>query len=84
MPLPRDRPTTLADVALETPWLMIDCRRCGRAGKLKVSRLIRDYGGEAVVWTVVTHLSRDCPRKEEVRPYEICQVRCPTLSKFGG
>ena len=82
MVLPRDRPTTLADVAKETAWLTVDCRCCGRHGRLRVARLIREHGAGALLWQLVEALAKDCPRRGETQPYELCWASCPTLSQF--
>ena len=80
--LPLDRQATLADLIAETAWMEIDCQRCGRSGRLRLSELFAFHGPDETVWQVVEDTSADCPRKGVTQTYEICQVRCPSLSRL--
>ena len=80
--LPDDRRALLSDMIAETAWLEIDCRRCGRYGRLRVSELFAFYGPDEWVWTVIEDTSADCPRKGETQVYELCQARCPSLLRY--
>ena len=82
MTLPHDRPALLSDLIAETAWMEIACRRCERRGRLRVSELFAFYGPDERVWTAVEDASADCPRKANTQTYEICQVSCPSLSRY--
>ena len=82
MPLPKDRASTLADLYRETDRMHVACNRCGLDEHWPLAQEIAFHGPDALVWTVAEARAADCPRKEERRPYEICGIHCPSLSRF--
>jgi hypothetical protein len=82
MPLPYNRPATLAGLTQETDTMRVACYRCGLNERLSVAEAFASHGSSETVWEVAEALALDCPRRNETRPYELCQVHCPTLSEF--
>ena len=83
MVFPRDRTVLLSDVIKETRWLEIQCKQCGRAGRLSVCRLIAENGATATAWSIVEGLTEHCPQKApNLHWTEACKVICPTLAKY--
>ena len=74
---------TLAHVATLTAWLEFDCRRCPRYGRVRPSTLMARFPPETEMHAVIDALAADCPRAGETAPYELCQARCPTLTRIG-
>lgn len=81
MPLPYNRPATLGDLIHETGTMHVACRRCGLDERLSMSEAFAFHGPDELVFDVAEALAHDCPRRHETQPYELCQVRCPTLAE---
>lgn len=62
--------------------LAVSCDRCGRRGRLRVARLLAEWGRLAPVADVVDEARRDCPRwlAQDPDPYDRCRAVCPDLS----
>lgn len=41
-------------------WVRIACDRCGRRGKLRLARLVEQFGADALMVRVREELTRDC------------------------
>lgn len=81
MALPRDRPSTLADLYAETDTVRVACNRCGLDERWPLAQELAFHGPRELVWMVVEARADDCPRKGETRPYELCGIHCPSLKE---
>jgi hypothetical protein len=62
--------------------LAVACRRCERRGRLRIARLIAEYGVDPPnLGELIAH---DCPRMRDpsVSVYERCGVHFPELPKW--
>lgn len=60
---------TLAQVAEHLARLEIGCRKCDRYGRLRVTRLIDEYGAEQGLGRLLELLAADCPRQQATSIY---------------
>jgi hypothetical protein len=74
---------TLADLEGSLALLDVRCTRCGRQGRLRLSRLIALYGRDARLPDVRHRLSADCPRHDG-SIHERCDVYFPELASMAG
>jgi hypothetical protein len=74
----------LGDVADRTDVLNVGCRRCGRAGKYKLTRLIEQHGRSFPIPVLLDELSADCPKGESVTAYDLLWDFCPGLAEVFG
>jgi hypothetical protein len=70
---------TLNDIA-DLGMLEVACSRCGRHGRLRVPRLIREHGAKAKLPDLREVLAGNCPRVGAVSVYERCGVHYPQLA----
>jgi hypothetical protein len=77
-------PVTLGDIADKITMLEVACSRCGRFGRLRVSRLIEQHGADAKLPALREILAGDCPRVGATSIYERCGVRYPQLPRVLG
>lgn len=71
---------TLADVAARTDGLVVACTRCERAGRYSLDTLIRRHGPAFGVPALLRHLSADCPKRQSISVYDLCDAHAPELS----
>jgi hypothetical protein len=68
----------------KTDVLNVACRRCGRAGRYSVGKLIERHGPEYPLTILLGELSADCPKKEAATIYDVCGIYCPGLAAVFG
>jgi hypothetical protein len=73
---------TLGDLAGRLDRLEARCRRCDRYGRLRLAKLIADYGADMGLPELALHLARGCPQVDTFNPAERCFVYFPQLSKL--
>ena len=71
---------TLGRVADHLAMLEIGCRKCERHGRLRVARLIEEYGAEKGLNELLATLAADCPRHNAHSIYDRCGACYPQLS----
>jgi hypothetical protein len=79
--VPRDGATIFSDLAGKLDVLAVECEKCGRAGKYRVDRLVRDLGRDAKLTDWLANITADCPRKLKPGYGDPCGARCPDLPK---
>jgi hypothetical protein len=80
--MPRDdslTPRDLADKGLDL--LRVECEKCGRAGRYRVTTLAEQIGWDGKLTDWLYNLTRDCPRKESPGLSDPCGARCPNVPK---
>ena len=66
------------DGKLET--LRVECRKCGRAGRYNVERLISERGRDLAIGLLLDELKATCPKSGGNDIYDRCLATCPDLS----
>jgi hypothetical protein len=61
--MPREGAIIFADLIGKLDVLRIECAKCGRSGRYRVSRLVQRYGRQAKLFDWSDELTADCPRK---------------------
>ena len=74
----------LGDVAARTDMLHVACKRCNRAGKYKLAKLIEQHGRSFPIPLLLDELAGDCPKRESVTVYDLCGIFCPGLAELFG
>jgi len=69
---------SLTDIAPRIDMLEVRCSRCDRKGRLSVTRLIDQHGGETQLPDLRRHLVGDCD-KANAMEYERCDIFFPQL-----
>ena len=88
MEYPRTHKGAFRFVALRTAarWVRnieIECKRCGRYGRMPVQTAMKRYGRYTDIWEVVLAVSKGCPRQQKgTYITERCLVCCPTLLRI--
>jgi hypothetical protein len=59
--------------------LDIACKRCDRAGRLSVDRLIQQHGTAFGIPELLQVLTATCEKRTSLSTYDICGVHCPQL-----
>ncbi len=75
----KDGALQLSDIADKITMLEIACRRCERRGRLRMARLIEQYGADMRLPELRYILAADCPRVVADRVYDRCGVHYPQL-----
>jgi hypothetical protein len=70
---------TVGQVAERVRVLDVKCSRCGRAGRLSMSRLLLELGADAPIWLA---WNADCPKREAQGAAEACSLDAPILAKL--
>jgi hypothetical protein len=73
---------TLAVAAANFTTLEIACRRCERAGRLLIDRLIEQHGADMGLPELGDVLARDCPKKEAAAVGGRCSLYYPQLRRL--
>ena len=72
----------LADVATRLTMLGVACNRCPRTGRLRIDRLVADYGLEFELPTLRRLLANDCPRWRSHSITDLCGIHFAGLAKL--
>jgi hypothetical protein len=73
---------TLGRVAEHLAMLKIGCRKCERHGRLRVARLIEEFGAEKGLNELLATLAADCPRQDAHSIYDRCGACYPQLASI--
>ena len=73
---------TVGQVAERVRVLDVKCSRCGRAGRLSMSRLLLELGADAPIWLAWRGVNADCPKREAQGAGEACSLHAPILAKL--
>jgi hypothetical protein len=60
----------------------VACKRCNRAGKYKLAKLIEQHGRSFPIPLLLDELAGDCPKRESVTVYDLCGIFCPGLAEL--
>jgi hypothetical protein len=77
--MPRDGAITFDDLRSRLRILRVTCRKCGRAGRYSVDRLIHRRGCDGKVVDLLADLSADCPRRITSSFNDRCNAHCPDI-----
>jgi hypothetical protein len=61
--------------------LRVECTRCSRKGRYRVSQLIEKYGRDASMMKWKEQLNGDCSRRDAPQLHERCDLICPELPR---
>ena len=70
---------TLGDLLGRVHALDIRCTRCDRAGRVKLDKLLAEYGPDLPMPELAVRLAGDCPKAQATSPAERCFVIFPQL-----
>ena len=70
----------LGQVAQRLDVLDVECGRCARRSRFRITRLIAEHGPDIPMPALARVLAADCPRMIEQRGFDVCGVRFPALS----
>ncbi len=70
---------SLADIATRIDLLEMRCSQCDRAGCIRISRLIEQYGGSMLLPDLKTKLVQDCDHASG-HDFDRCDVFFPQLA----
>jgi hypothetical protein len=73
--------TTFGDLVGKLDVLLVDCPKCGRAGRYAVRRLIEERGRDAKLIDWKDEITADCPRRIRPNISDQCGACCPDLPK---
>jgi len=79
---PRPNLTTVGQVADRgAVTLTLACSQCGRRGRLRVARMLAEWGQHAPLADIADAARADCPRwlDPSPDPYHLCGVHWPDL-----
>ena len=79
----KDGALQLGDIADKITLLEIACRRCERRGRLRVAKLIEQYGADIRLPELRYILAADCPRVVADKVYDRCGAHYPQLGRLG-
>ena len=79
--MPRDGSLTPRDLVGKLDVLRVECEKCGRAGRYRVTTLAETIGWDGKLTDWLYDLTKDCPRKRSPGLSDPCGVRCPDLRK---
>jgi hypothetical protein len=81
--MPRDGSLTPRDLADKFDLLRVECEKCGRSGRYRVTTLAEQIGWDGKLTDWLSDLTRgDCPRKQSIGLSEPFGARCPELPKL--
>ena len=69
---------TFGDLVGKVELLRLECSKCGRSGRYRVARLMRECGPEATLTEWRERLTADCPRQAR-NAADPCIARFPDL-----
>lgn len=70
---------TLGQAARRVAMLTLVCGRCGRRGRLSVTRLLAEWGEHMALADIMDAITADCPARKTRGVYEQCAVHWPDL-----
>jgi len=62
--------------------LEVQCYRCPRRGRYRVTRLIDQYGAGQGLPELIDLWTTDCPKRGRTAFYDQCGAYCPKLEKI--
>jgi hypothetical protein len=65
--MPRDGSLTPRDLAAKLDVLRVECDKCGRAGRYRVTTLAEQIGWDGKLTDWLYNITADCPRKHYIR-----------------
>jgi hypothetical protein len=77
----RDGSLTPADLIGKLDVLRVECEKCGRRGRYRVERLLRQLGRDAKLTDWLADITADCSRRLKPGYSDPCGARCPDLPK---
>ena len=75
---------SLDDIATRFSMLEVRCGKCPRSGRLKIDKLIDEYGRDMSLPDLRAVLAGDCEHKNTARRKDRCQVFYPQLREMRG
>jgi hypothetical protein len=79
--MPRDGSLTPRDFIDKLAVLRVECDKCGRSGRYRVTTLAKTIGWDGRLTDWLYDLTKDCPRKCSPSLSEPCGAHCPDLPK---
>ncbi len=73
---------SLDDVSKRFHMLEVRCGHCTRSGRLRIDKLIDEYGRDMSLPDLRKHLAADCEHMTEARRKNQCQVFYPQLKEI--
>lgn len=78
--MPRDGSLTVSDlVGKELEYLELECTKCPRRGRYRVSRLLEELGPDGMLTYWSEGITADCPRRIAGNHADWCGCRAPAL-----
>jgi hypothetical protein len=71
--MPRDGAITFSDLIGKLDVLHVECEKCARDGRYRLSRLIQDRGRDAKVTDWLDQITADCPKRAMVSWNDRCR-----------
>lgn len=68
---------TLGQIAARLPALEVACNRCDRRGRIRIARLMAEYGADLPTPELRHVVAVDCPRMIAVQLHEVCGMHFP-------
>jgi len=78
--MPRDGAITFGDLVGKLDLLVVECAKCGRAGRYAVRRLIRERGRDGTLIDWKNELTAGCSRKMAQNFNDQCGACFPGLA----
>ena len=79
--MPRDGAIIFSDLIGKLDVLYVHCQKCGRAGRYRLDRLIKERGRNAKLIDWLGEITADCPKKIAHNMNDPCGARCPDLAR---
>jgi hypothetical protein len=79
--MPHDGSLTPRDLVEKLAVLRVECQKCGRSGRYRVTTLAKQIGWDGKLTNWLYDLTKDCPRKNSAGLSDACGARCPDLTK---
>ncbi len=69
----------LAGIAGRTEHLSVACNRCDRRGRLRIDRLLAEYGPALPIPELRRIVAADCPKMQTGQVHDVCGAHFPEL-----
>jgi hypothetical protein len=79
--MPRDGTIIFGDLIGKLDVLYVHCAKCSRAGRYRVSDLIKARGRDVRIVDWLDEITGDCPKKLAHNMNDPCGARCPDLPR---
>jgi hypothetical protein len=79
--MPRDDSLTPRDLVDKLDVLRVECDKCGRGGRYRLTTMAETIGWDGNLIDRLSHLTKDCPRKQSPGLSDPCGARYPDLPK---